>query len=177
MTSGQRPNAPLRTHTATRDHAPAQPSGLRQSYTRTSNESPPSSPASSPGPRSPRSPRSPGIEGSAAGPSAPYRPAGTETSPLLRVFPDTREHAHDGPCNHGTFSPRPPSLATERSYTPSMTDTESDVGNVPIIDGLMNKISGKKNWRRKWMQRMRSKKMSTSSALAQRYGVRADAFM
>ena len=70
------------------------------------------------------------------------------------------------------------SPATERSYTPSMTDTESEAGgNVPIIDGLMNKISGKKNWRRRWVQKIKSKKMSTSSALAQRHGIQDDAFM
>jgi hypothetical protein len=152
----------MRANMTPRDHAPAQPSGLRQSYT------PPSSPGSSPARET---------DESAAGPSALHRAAGTETTPLLRGIPDLREHAHDGPCNHGTFSPRPLSPATERSYTPSMTDTESEVGSVPIIDGLMNKISGKKNWRRKWAHRIRSKKMSTSSALAQRYGIKDDMFM
>jgi hypothetical protein len=114
----------------------------------------------------------------AAGPSEPHRAGtGSERTPLLRGVSGLREHAHDGPCDHGTFSPRPLSPATERSYTPSVTDTESDGGKVPIIDGLMNKISGKKNWRRRWTQRIKSKKMSTSSALAERHGIRDDALM
>ncbi len=172
MTSGQRPTPPARGNTTKSDHIPAQPSSLRKSYTSRS-DSPPLSPGSSP-----RQENDESVAGlSLAGPSEPHRTPGTETTPLLRGLVDLREHAHDGPCNHGTFSPRPLSPTSDRSYTPSITDTESDVGNMPIIDGLMNKISGKRNWRRTWVQRIKSKKMSTSSALAERHGIKDDALM
>lgn len=172
MTSGQRPTAPGRGNTTKSDHTPAQPSSLRRSYTSRS-DSPPLSPGSSPRPTNDESVTSLSL----AGPSQPHRNPGTETTPLLRSVVDLREHVHDGPCNHGTFSPRPLSPTSDRSYTPSITDTDSDIGNVPIIDGLMNKISGKRNWRRKWVQRIKSKKMSTSSALAERHGIKDDALM
>lgn len=172
MTSGQRPTPPARGNTARSDHAPAQPSSLRQSYT-TRSDSPPVSPGFSP-----RLENDETVAGlSLAGPSEPHRAARTEATPLLRGVVDLREHAHDGPCNHGTFSPRPLSPTSDRSYSPSLTDTDSDLGNVPIIDGLMNKISGKKNWRRRWVHRIKSKKMSTSSALAERHGIKDDALM
>ncbi|KAH8912961.1 sulfate transporter 4.1 [Coniochaeta sp. PMI_546] len=172
MTSGQRPTAPGRGNTTKSDHTPAQPSSLRRSYTSRS-DSPPLSPGSSPRQTNDESVTSLSL----AGPSQPHRNPGTETTPLLRSVVDLREHVHDGPCNHGTFSPRPLSPTSDRSYTPSITDTDSDIGNVPIIDGLMNKISGKRNWRRKWVQRIKSKKMSTSSALAERHGIKDDALM
>jgi hypothetical protein len=68
-----------------------------------------------------------------------------------------------------------------RSYfgddTASVTDTESENVSTPIIDGLMNTLSGKKNWRNRWARRIKSKKMSTSSALAERHGIKDNALM
>jgi hypothetical protein len=108
-----------------------------------------------------------------AGPSEQHhRP--TETTSLLRGALDLREHAHEGPCQHGTFSPRPASVASFGSDRASTTDAESEQG---LLDGVLNTISGKKSWRKRWASKMKSKKMSTSSALAERHGVKDSALM
>ncbi|KAH8883099.1 sulfate permease [Thozetella sp. PMI_491] len=154
-----------------RDHVPAQPSGLRQSYTpsnaSTSDGDQPNSPPQSP-------PSNGNGDSSVAGPSSRnLATAGpSETTSLLRGI-ELGEHAHDGPCNHGTFSPRP--LSPSQSLGDSQTDAESE-RSVPILDGLMSAISGKKP-RRRWTSRMKSKKMTSSRVLAEQHGIRDSPYM
>ncbi|GAB1318357.1 hypothetical protein MFIFM68171_08567 [Madurella fahalii] len=164
-----RPNAPRPGH----DHAPTNPSGLRQAYTASSY----SSTEGSPYPHSPPSPDR-GDPASAhrhaAGPST-QQP--TETTSLLEAALDFREQLHEGPCNHGTFSPRPVSPSSFHADTLSPSESESE-SVLPGIDGILAGPSRKrKSWGKQWATKMRSKKMSTSSALAERHGVKDSALM
>ncbi|CAK7212120.1 hypothetical protein SCUCBS95973_001334 [Sporothrix curviconia] len=98
-----------------------------------------------------------------------------ETAALLRTALGDRQFSHSGPCNHGTFSPRP----TSPTSSEDSSDTGVDAGDgssepMPIIDGLISTITGSRNsgtWRRSLAKKVRSKKMSTSSILAERHGL------
>ncbi|KAI0435833.1 putative sulfate transporter [Xylaria telfairii] len=88
-----------------------------------------------------------------------------ETTSLLH-----HERAHDGPCNHGTFSPRaasPPlryvQIESERA---SLLGSEGSatLGDAPSPPS-------RRDWRRTITSMMKSKKMTTSSALAEQHGV------
>lgn len=124
------------------------------------------------------------------GPSPPRRPAHSrapsETTALLRDALD-REHVHDGPCGHGTFSPQPssPINALSRSLNPSLNGSRapspgaSSESSLPIIDSVVAYVAAKgaPDWRKRWARRMRTKTMGRSSELAQRHGVKDNAFM
>ncbi len=145
------------------DHAPTNPSGLRQTYTAASSSyaSPDRSDGASDHPPS-------------AGPS---RQRSTETTALLGATLDFREHAHEGPCNHGAFSPRPTSPSSSiQGDSVSASESEAEA---PGIDGAIAAGSSRKrrSWKRRWASKIKSKKMSTSSALAQRHGVKDSALM
>ncbi|KAL2193989.1 sulfate transporter family-domain-containing protein [Corynascus similis CBS 632.67] len=146
------------------DHAPAQPSGLRQTYTASSSLliGDNSSQAST------------SSQHHAAGPS---RRHATDTTPLLGTSLDLREAAHEGPCNHGTFSPRPISPTSSipgGPFSPSESETESSSQG---IDGVLSRSSRNKTWKKRWAAKIRSQKMSTSSALAEQHGVKDSALM
>lgn len=107
-----------------------------------------------------------------AGPSD----APTETTALLQDVLSDRHCSHSGSCNHGTFSPRPasPAPSDESSDTGFDSPAESSNTSIPIIDGLISTITGSRNsgtWRRSLARKVRSKKMSTSSVLAERHGL------
>ena len=96
---------------------------------------------------------------------------------------DFREQAHEGPCHHGSFSPRPGSPTGSGGVFDSHTDTESE-GSVstPLIDGVLGLASAetrkkRKSWKRQLTAKMKSKKMSTSSALAERHGIKDSTLM
>ncbi|KAK3312077.1 sulfate transporter family-domain-containing protein [Apodospora peruviana] len=182
-------------------HAPANPSGLRQSFTAASYSS--LDEAGSPRHRhdsSPQlSPMSPPLNtdnddilyanlDDAAGPSLrhshQHSEPPTESTTLLGHSLDFREQVHEGPCNHGTFSPRPTSPAGSGGFFErSPADTESEVSvSTPLIDGIPSMASTESrkrrpNWKRQLTARMKSKKMSTSSALAERHGIRDSTLM
>ncbi|KAI1332331.1 sulfate transporter family-domain-containing protein [Xylariaceae sp. FL0255] len=124
-------------------HAPSTPSGLRQSRTLSSS--------SSNGGHDP-------IKNSQSSEST------HETTSLLQ-----HERAHDGPCNHGTFSPR--------AVTPPLRELSngSEGGSVSESDESASLLSSdaakrKRAWKKAFSNRIRSKKMATSSALAERHG-------
>ncbi|KJR84910.1 uncharacterized protein SPSK_08552 [Sporothrix schenckii 1099-18] len=109
---------------------------------------------------------------SQAGPSA----APSESTALLQDVLNDRHCSHAGSCNHGTFSPRPasPALADDNSDTGIDSARDGPSGSIPIIDGLISTITGSRNsstWRRRLVRNVRSKKMSSSSALAERHGL------
>ncbi|KAK4446061.1 high affinity sulfate transporter 2 [Podospora aff. communis PSN243] len=166
---------------ASHDHAPTHPSGLRQSHSAASYTSLPDAAAEDNGRESPPlSPRSPPpasnethIPGfSLAGPSRRAETA-TETTSLLGY----QEHAHEGPCNHGTFSPRPMSPTDSLVADSHASGSESD-GSPPVMDGLLSSEARKKrkSWK-KLASQMRSKKMSTSRVLAKRHGFKDSTLM
>lgn len=141
------------------DYAPPTPSNLRQSRT-VSSCSTMSDNAPGPGDR--------------AGPSTRHDAANdesnevdesneiNETTSLLH-----HEVAHDGPCDHGTFSPRasspPPRAGIFDTETGSTADSD---GSVPSSETQL-----KGNWRKTFSSRVKSKKMTDSSTLAQQHGV------
>jgi hypothetical protein len=181
-----------------RDHAPANPSGLRQSRT-VSQESlrdqPDNDHDASPLSISDVDPRGnssrpgypvnmdPTSENPAIGSSArdqlPSSP--NENTSLLRSFLGAREAIHEGPCNHGTFSPRLSSPApTSRSLFGDDSDFHMDgstQSQSPFNEGIIPGSSEERNWRRRLTSQMQSRKMSTSRVLAERHGVRDSTIM
>lgn len=152
------------------DHTPAHPSGLRQTYTASSSSSVSDTAGQASSTRRDAGPSN----RHGAGPS---RQHATESTSLLGATLDFREEAHEGPCNHGTFSPRPasPSGSLPGDWlSPSESETEA---SVPGIDGTVSEGSRRRSWKRRWASKMRSKKMSTSSALAEQHGVKDSALM
>ncbi|KAK4118324.1 hypothetical protein N657DRAFT_638120 [Parathielavia appendiculata] len=146
------------------NHAPVHPSGLRQTYTASSSSS------------DERNPR-------AASPEIPptHRHAGKRPTEATALLPtagvlDLREHAHEGPCNHGTFSPRPtsPTSSLHDSISPSESEAEA---SYPGIYGVLSGSSRRRSWKTQWAAKLRSKKMSTSSQLAERHGVKDSLLM
>ncbi len=186
MAAGSRPPAGPRSNSQI--HAPANPSGLRQSYTA---DWPGDIHGSSPSDSKDRSdPDVRADDGSTetiaeAGPSrsglfsaSPATP--TESTALLRGVLDARECSHEGLCSHGTFSPRPSSPAASIQSSETGQDSGSGSENaLPIIDGIISTLTGQRDtsWRRKWARNLRSRKMSTSSALAERHGFKDTGMM
>ena len=102
----------------------------------------------------------------------------SETTALLQKALSNTSCNHAGPCTHGTFSPRPSSPSpSDRSYGTdigSSGDGSARPMPIPILDGLITSITGSRdsgNWRRSLAKKVRSKKMSTSSVLAERHGL------
>lgn len=112
-------------------------------------------------------------------PRSPGRNTATETTSLLRGGIDDHSHPpHDGPCNHGTFSPRPSSPTSILSSEQSLMTSESSSSR--LVDNLLGTItgnSGDPSWRRKLARRIRSKKMHTSQELAREHGIRDSPLM
>ncbi|KAI1637899.1 sulfate transporter family-domain-containing protein [Biscogniauxia mediterranea] len=135
------------------DHAPLTPSGLRQSSTLSSSSS------------SKDQEDEANRAGSSARSGLLYDDDDTprETTSLLQ-----HERVHDGPCSHGTFSPRassPPRLAR---------NADSEMGSITDSEGSANSSAGSQPlrppWRKAFSSRMKSKTMANSSALAERHG-------
>jgi hypothetical protein len=160
-------------HRPSHDHTPAHPSGLRQIYTASSTSSADDAPdPASPDGDEPVSPRH-----TVAGPSK-QRP--TEGTALLGTALFLREEAHEGPCNHGTFSPRPTSPTSLLGESLASSPPESDAeGSLLGVGGLLSEDSSRRlsKWKRDWAAKMKSKKMSNSSALAERHGIKDSALM
>ncbi|KAK1749766.1 sulfate transporter family-domain-containing protein [Echria macrotheca] len=170
---------------ASHDHTPIHPSGLRQSHTAASYES--LDQARNPRDSPELSPRSPPVPGhgdnippmTLAGPSNRHSAEATETTALLGdTLLGMGEQAHEGPCNHGTFSPRPMS-PTDSITADSHIHSESESDGLPAIDGTLSADARKKrrDWKKQLASKMKSKKMSTSSILAQRHGISDSALM
>ncbi|KAI0448602.1 sulfate transporter family-domain-containing protein [Xylaria acuta] len=147
-------------------HVPATPSGLRRSHTVSESGSEhDDSPASTPARQRENPPP-------ADDPDADDGADATnETTSLLH-----HERAHDGPCNHGTFSPRATSPPLPCAHTESErasllgSDGSATLGDAPSLPP-------KAGWRRTIANMMKSKKMTTSSALAEQHGVEDSWYM
>ncbi|KAI1349502.1 sulfate transporter family-domain-containing protein [Xylaria sp. FL0043] len=103
-----------------------------------------------------------------------------ETPVLLRDETSSLLHgprAHDGPCNHGTFSPR----ATSPRSRCSRADDDDEGTSLLGSDGsaTLSEIAPPSGgwWRRTFSSMVKTRKMATSSALAQRHGVEYSWFM
>ena len=193
--SGRRPaspssSPPIPTSLVGQAHVPLQPSGLRASHSMVSSpdeieyeDDNPADQRSSAHP-SPNS-RPTHIEFEAEDESVGGRLHGglgelssralTETSALLRKpFEFIKPHAHEGPCNHGTFSPqlqsRPQSVRSGYNGfgfggSPSRAG-RSDSGEERVFLGVENaSVASGPNGKPK-------KKMSTTSYLAELHGIK-----
>jgi hypothetical protein len=94
---------------------------------------------------------------------------------LLGEVLDLREHAHEGPCTHGTFSPRPTSPSSILTDPLSPTESEAEASIDGVLSGRSHRRQG--SWKRQLASKMRSKKMSTSRELAERHGIKDSALM
>lgn len=161
-------------------HAPANPSGLRQSYTRPqssgSNGSGGARNATTGDDGDDKADEPASARRLNAGPSE-QRPVGkrapTEITGLLRG-----EQVHEGPCNHGTFSPRPSSPTTSiLSSVPSIPPSESGALLQDGSTGSAAGAGGDPNWKKNWAKRIRSTKMANSRALAEQHGIKDSTLM
>ncbi|KAI0832263.1 sulfate transporter family-domain-containing protein [Hypoxylon sp. FL0890] len=130
------------------DHAPLTPSGLRQSRTVSSSSTSDDTTEHPPGP------------------STQHDPLSDETSETTSLLHN--ERVHDGPCDHGTFSPRvsspPPRAGTLDGEMGSVADSES---SAPSSETQL-----KGNWRKTFSNKVKSKKMTDSGTLARQHGVK-----
>ncbi|KAF3024105.1 hypothetical protein E8E14_002787 [Neopestalotiopsis sp. 37M] len=141
-----RPSPPSRQAT---DHAPNTPSALRKSHTPSS-----SSLFNAGGDAD-------GDASTTASQAGPSGGANTETTSLLH-----HDRAHPGPCDHGTFSPRP-SSPTGSSFK------GSDAGSLLGSDASVTKG----NWRKTLSSKMKTKTMTNSRSLAERHGFKDSKMM
>ncbi|KAI0416500.1 sulfate transporter family-domain-containing protein [Xylaria grammica] len=101
-----------------------------------------------------------------------FKPSRSWEDPLPRGVDETtsllHERVHDGPCNHGTFSPRAASPPLRHLHTESErasllgSDGSATLGEAPPPGGPLKKA---------FSRLIKNKKMATSSALAERHGV------
>ncbi|KAM3509177.1 hypothetical protein MY11210_006432 [Beauveria gryllotalpidicola] len=134
-------------------HQPAQPSTLRQSHT------PASRPVSYVGIDDDDDDDKSDNDAYYQVPTLSARRAGaSEGTPLLITATETS--AHPGECDHGTFSPR--------ASTPM---------GAQELERHIDRMQGSEDWKSWLKQRIRTKKMGTSSELAQAAGVRDDPVM
>lgn len=165
MAAGGRPQLPGRS--LTQPHIPTTPSTLRQSHT------PAGSGASA-------SHDGGGDDNDDADRSDRHPPplTATESSPLLgNSNPEQRGLPYDA---HGTFTPRP--LSPAPSYQSSVTNPDSasaSEGSASYLDSFITSITGQSDratWRRRWARKMRSKRMRTSTELAEQHGLKTTNF-
>ncbi|KAJ1326907.1 putative sulfate transporter [Microdochium nivale] len=140
------------------DHAPATPSTLRQSHTLSSSPGSHHSHHSDDGRAGPSS-RPPGVDGT----FDDY----TETTSLLH-----HERAHDGDCDHGTFSPR------ASSPIPSTQNSE-DRNSIMASDASVGSIEGQlKGGRKKvFSDRLKSRNMMNTREFAEQHGIKDSNYM
>ncbi|KAI1109859.1 putative sulfate transporter [Nemania sp. NC0429] len=91
------------------------------------------------------------------------------------------ERPHEGPCNHGTFSPRaasPPSHAPHlESERTSLLGSIGSDGSTILSHTSQTPPPPRAPWRKTISNMMKSKKMATSSVLAEQHGIEASWFM
>ncbi|KAH7035905.1 sulfate transporter family-domain-containing protein [Microdochium trichocladiopsis] len=148
-TSGPRPQG--------HDHAPTTPSTLRQSHTLSSSPNSHHSDDDRPGPSS----RTNGLDG--------VLEEHTETTSLLH-----NERAHDGDCNHGTFSPRA-SSPIPSIRNPDSEDHSSMVGSDASIGSIDGQLKGGR--KKVFSDRLKSRNMRNTSSFAEQHGIKDSNYM
>jgi hypothetical protein len=162
------------------DHRPAQPSTLRLSQHANDDGSTSNRRSNGDGAEQPQLSHA---RRPAMGPRAST--FSTESTPLMQSSQGNSEpggagrtnyhHAHAGPCNHGTFSPRPESPAGGLAARHSDDDGTESTGSgttFPVLDDAISHIVGHDDWKRWLKKRMRTRKMDHSSNLAEQAGIR-----
>lgn len=158
-------------------HRPANPSALRNAFSAGTPPTP-SSAAETPADDArsdnepPSTPPPQGRPQPASG--AASRPAlqATESTALLQNV--LREHVHDGPCGHGTFSPRPQSPVASFASTDAETASTSPNG---LVESVINTITPSENWKKRWSKHVMTRSINNSDALAQQAGFKANTRM
>jgi hypothetical protein len=96
--------------------------------------------------------------------------AARETTQLLqRPIEFVTNHAHPGPCNHGTFSPQPNSRAASIKSTDSSKNGANGSGLRRIFGSIADGLAGAGS--------NVSKKMSTTARLAEEHGIKTSSVM
>lgn len=105
----------------------------------------------------------------------PPRSLSTEPSESTALLQNVlRDPAvHEGPCSHGTFSPRVPSPVSS-SHVGGDSGRSSSSGPV---DSVLNIVPGSQSWRRRLARKMKTRSAHTSQALAEQAGFNANARM
>lgn len=165
---------PQPTNTGGQGHHPNKPSALRNTYTAGSSTPPNTSNPAAPYDEEDDTefPRASPSKAGAGAPSRPPPPQATESTGLLQNV--LREHAHEGPCSHGTFSPRPQSPVASFASTEAETISTSDNR---LVDTVINTITRSDNWKKSWSRSVMSRSMNNSDALAEQAGFKANATM
>lgn len=101
-----------------------------------------------------------------AGPSTRHDLSNDDTDETTSLLAN-HERVHDGPCDHGTFSPR----VSSPTSRPGILDAEA--GSVAGSDSSApsSETLLKGSWKKTFSSRVKSKKMTDSSTLAQQHGV------
>ncbi|KAE9571128.1 putative sulfate transporter [Colletotrichum fructicola] len=184
--SGGRPQ-PNRSPSS-QQHLPMNPSGLRQSYTMGSPpvQSPGSiggeseymstredaTPLATPLPNENDSGRDTPRAGSSLGRPNTFPPS-ESTSLLQNVLIDNSAPTS---YTHGTFSPRPIS-PTGSARSADMDRPSSSASSIPILDSVLTTITGDDHWRKRFIRKLKSKKMTSSRTLAEQAGFKDTVWM
>lgn len=173
------------TQTTQTTHRPANPSGLRQSYTMGSPIQSPSSlggeseylstredatPLATPLPNDNET-RDPPRAGSSLNRPNTFPPS-ESTSLLQNVLID---HPPANSYPNGTFSPRPASPAG--SMDPEFDRASSSASEIPILDPVLTAITGDDHWRKRFVRKIKSRKMHSSRTLAEQAGFKDTVWM
>lgn len=164
------------------------PSGLRQSYTMGSPpvQSPGSiggeseymstredaTPLATPLPNENDSGRDTPRAGSSLGRPNTFPPS-ESTSLLQNVLIDNSAPTS---YTHGTFSPRPTS-PTGSARSADMDRPSSSASSIPILDSVLTTITGDDHWRKRFIRKLKSKKMTSSRTLAEQAGFKDTVWM
>jgi hypothetical protein len=93
-----------------------------------------------------------------------------ETTSLLRKpIEFVMDHAHPGPCNHGTFSPQPHSRAASIRSSDGNKNGASGPGSRGIFGSIAGSFAGGGS--------NAPKKMSTTARLAEEHGIKTSSIM
>lgn len=198
--TGRRPTSPSSksfppppTTQSSQSHAPLQPSGLREAHTLVTSpdeieQDEFTNTRESQGSSAHPSPNSRPTQGEHGEPEneslverlhlgeLPSRAINETTSLLRKPFEFMKPHVHDGPCDHGTFSPRlqsrPQSVRSGISgygfglpARPSGVDSGDGAAERSLLGGLFSKGSPRGS------TRSPKKKMSTTNYLAELHGI------
>ncbi|RDW69252.1 anti-sigma factor antagonist SpoIIaa [Coleophoma cylindrospora] len=161
---------------AAQNHAPLTPSGLREAHTLSlspedtqslHSQTAPSSSEPSPRMQPTHGQHDPDARDGEINGSGGSRAVNETTSLLRRPFELVTGHVHDGPCNHGTFSPglesRPESTLSDYGFGLGSNNGEQS----SLVGSLFENIGFKNG-----PGTTKKKKMSRTDALVEQHGIK-----
>lgn len=171
-----RPPSTRSPNLSAQNHVPLTPSGLREAHTlplspedtqSLHGQSTPSSTEPSPRTQPAHGHNDPDTDDEETDGSGLPRAVTETTSLLRRPFELVTKHVHDGPCNHGTFSPglesRAESTMSEYGFGRGSNNGESS----SLLGSLLENIGVKTG-----SGSAKKKKMSRTDTLVERHGIK-----